>query len=67
MLNFIDEIESWQLNVTSAIAKNFIFHRTLRKADIPIATDSECIAFYSKFSNTRQICAGGEKGKILKL
>jgi hypothetical protein len=38
-------------------------YRTLRRAEIPIAKDSDCLAINSEFSNTKQICAGGEKGK----
>ena len=34
------------------------------RADVPIAKDSECLAVNSEYSNTRQICAGGQKGNF---
>ena len=37
--------------------------RTLKQAQIPIANDHEGCRFY-KVDKEKQICAGGEKGKV---
>ena len=38
--------------------------RTLQIAEVPIADEAECKKLNINFSSSKQICAGGEQGKI---